>query len=64
MEFEVLGHQASFCRSILGFRSSKYRKVIVGGWDLPEFWYTVFSHRKSKNCMVLESTIYESKISL
>lgn len=43
------------------FKSSKYKNVIVGGWDLPEFCYTVFTNSKSKNCMVLESTVYESK---
>lgn len=46
-------------RSIL--KSSKYKNVIVGGWDLPEFWYAIFKSAKSKNCMVLESTINESK---
>ncbi|AXA33405.1 glycosyltransferase [Francisella adeliensis] len=43
------------------FKTSKYKSIVVGGWDLPEFWYSVFNNRKSKNCMVLESTIYESK---
>ena len=46
-------------KSILKF--SKYKLLIVGGWDLPEFWYTVFKTKKLKNCMVLESTINESK---
>ena len=46
-------------KSILKF--SKYKLLIVGGWDLPEFWYTVFKTKKLKNCMVLESPINESK---
>lgn len=41
---------------------SKYRRIIVGGWDLQEYWYLVFTNYKSKNCLVLESTINESSI--
>jgi glycosyltransferase involved in cell wall biosynthesis len=43
------------------FSSIDYKKVIVGGWDLPEFWYAIFKNKKAQNCMVLESTIHESK---
>ena len=41
---------------------SEYRRIIVGGWDLQEYWYLVFTNYKSKNCLVLESTINESSI--
>ncbi len=41
-----------------------YRKIIVGGWDLPEYWYISFSFPKLKNCLILESTINESKIGI
>ena len=41
---------------------SKYRRIIVGGWDLQEYWYLVFTNYKAKNCLVLESTINESSI--
>lgn len=43
------------------FKSLKYKKVLVSGWDLREFWYLIFANRKSKNCLALESTINESK---
>lgn len=38
----------------------KFKKILVSGWDLPEFWYIAFTSKKSKNCLALESTIFES----
>lgn len=46
-------------RSIL--KSIQYKKILVSGWDLCEFWYVIFANRKNKNCLALESTINESK---
>ena len=40
----------------------KYSKILVSGWDLPEFWFLVMTNNKSKNCLALESTIIESNI--
>lgn len=37
-----------------------YNKVVVGGWDLLEFWIIVFFNKKSKNALVVESTAMES----
>jgi len=37
-----------------------YKKLLVSGWDLKEFWYLVIFYPKSKNCLALESTILES----
>jgi glycosyltransferase involved in cell wall biosynthesis len=42
-------------------KSKKYKKILVGGWDLIEFWYLIFFNSKSKNCLSLESTIYDSE---
>ena len=39
----------------------EYKKLLVSGWDLKEFWYLVFTIKKQKNCLALESTILESK---
>jgi len=41
-------------------RAMTYKRIIVGGWDLIEFWYLVFFNTKKKNCLTLESTILES----
>ena len=45
-------------------RKHQYKKILIGGWNLKEFWYLVFTNHKSKNYLVLESTINESKIDL
>ena len=38
----------------------KFKRILVSGWDLPEFWYIAFTSKKIKNCLALESTIFES----
>lgn len=38
-----------------------FRKLLLSGWDLKEFWYLVMTNSKSKNCLALESTINESR---
>lgn len=43
-------------------KNIEYKKLIVSGWDLKEFWYLIFTNAKSKNCLALESTINESTI--
>jgi glycosyltransferase involved in cell wall biosynthesis len=42
-------------------KQCQYKKILVGGWDLKEFWFLVFSHPKSNNYLNLESTINESR---
>lgn len=37
-----------------------FRKLLLSGWDLKEFWYLVMFYPKSKNFLALESTILES----
>jgi glycosyltransferase involved in cell wall biosynthesis len=39
-----------------------FQKVVVGGWDLIEFWLTVCVTRKKKNALALESTLQESSV--
>lgn len=39
------------------------KKIIVSGWELPEFWLTIITRKKQELCLALESTIYESKYS-
>ena len=40
----------------------RYRKLIVGGWDLAEYWFLIWKNYKSKNCLILESTVNESRV--
>lgn len=39
-----------------------FKKLLVSGWDLKEFWYLVMTNPKSKNSLALESTINESRV--
>lgn len=43
-------------------RNLNYKKIIIGGWDLAEFRMLMLRGNKKKNMLVLESTIFESKI--
>lgn len=43
-------------------RQIEYKRLLISGWDLKEFWYLVFTNPKSKNCLALESTINESRV--
>ncbi|MDO8954796.1 MAG: glycosyltransferase family 4 protein [Gammaproteobacteria bacterium] len=40
----------------------QFKKIILGGWELPESWLTVLSQKKLKNAFALESSFAESKI--
>ena len=48
-----------YLRKIL--KTVTLKKLLVSGWDLKEFWYLVMTNPKSKNSLVLESTINESR---
>ncbi|WP_104712761.1 glycosyltransferase [Helicobacter cetorum] len=37
------------------------KRVLISGWDCLEFWFLRFLNPKSKNAIVVESSIYESK---
>ncbi len=67
--FEVINHSALQNRSkfLSIYRLAKivgkvpHKEVLICGWDLMEFWFLIFISAPSKNCLVLESTIIESK---
>jgi glycosyltransferase involved in cell wall biosynthesis len=43
-------------------KTLQYKKLLVNGWDLPEFWFVTWLSAKCKNCLALESTIVESNV--
>jgi len=50
------------CVNIIYFLfKNKYKKIIVSGWDLPEFWLSVMLSGRRKSCLALESNIFDSK---
>lgn len=40
-----------------------YQQLVLGGWELPEFWLLAWLQSKHHNYLVLESSVYESKVS-
>jgi len=44
------------------FMSAKYNQLIIGGWDEPLLWMASVLSKKKKNSVIVESSIYESKI--
>ena len=38
-----------------------FKKLLLSGWDLNEYWYLMMTNSNSKNCLALESTINESR---
>ena len=41
-------------------KTLRYRQIIVGGWDLIEFWLIALLFPKKSNALACESSIYES----
>ena len=44
-------------------RKENYKKLIISGWDLPEYWLANFLAPKAKLCLALESSVNESALS-
>ncbi len=44
-------------------QSLSYKKLIVGGWELPEFWLAIFCSKFEQNQLALESSVFESAVS-
>lgn len=69
-EYTVLSNQAFQRRSKLQVlyklfsivRNAQYKKILLSGWDLPEFWMIAILFPNKKNCLALESTIIESNV--
>lgn len=41
-------------------RQIRYRLLVLGGWELPEFWLLAWMSPKRKNALALESSVYDS----
>jgi len=51
-----------FLKLLNKLQTIQYKKIIYSSWIYPEFIISSFITPKYKNCMVCESSIYESKI--
>lgn len=61
--FELRNKYASFFHLLKLLRVIQYKKIVIGGWDLIEFWGIAFASPRAKNSVVIESTCYESVVS-
>ncbi|HLP97570.1 MAG TPA: glycosyltransferase [Sideroxyarcus sp.] len=62
-DFERRGRWGSSWRLVRLLLKLKYKRLSVGGWDLPESWVAILCSPKNKNVITQESSIFESKIS-
>lgn len=60
--FEQRNKFKSALKTIKAAKQINYRHLVVGGWDLIEYWLLILLSAKSKNCLALESSIYESNL--
>tara|TARA_R110002110_G_scaffold415719_1_gene654174 strand:- start:11985 stop:13025 length:1041 start_codon:yes stop_codon:yes gene_type:complete len=61
LNFEKRNKLSSCLAAVKLLRKIKFNKLILGGWDLPEYWLFSLLCLKKKNCLALESSIYESQ---
>lgn len=43
-------------------RQLRYRLLVLGGWDLIEFWFLAICSPKQKNALALESSLHDSGV--
>ena len=60
VEFERRNAFTSTIKTLSILSKINYKQIVVGGWDLLEFWAAVIFSRKNKNSLALESTIHDS----
>jgi len=59
--FETRSKLKSVFRLYQLLRTLSFKQIILGGWDLWEFWLIAFLYPKKCNALACESSIYESK---
>lgn len=59
-DFESRNAVLSLFNLIKVISSCRYKNILVGGWDLIEFWVALAISPKAKNAVVVESTIFEN----
>lgn len=59
-DFENRSKLLSCTKLLWKLAQLKYKQVVVGGWDLVEFWMAISINTKAKNALALESSILES----
>jgi len=62
-DFEKRNKIISSVKLIHFLASIKFKQLILGGWDLIEFWLSAFFVPYTCNALALESSVYDSAIS-
>ncbi len=52
-------HFSSWFRLSNHLRNRTYRRLLISGWDLPEFWLALLLSPATKNCLAVESTPHD-----
>ncbi len=60
--FQHRNKLVSLYKTLLIILRFDYKKLLICGWDLPEFWLAAFCSSTKKNCLALESTAIESSV--
>lgn len=60
--FEQRSKFQSCLKFIKEINQIKFKKIILGGWDLPEFWIAWMMYSKKNLAVAVESSIHESSI--
>lgn len=61
-QFESRPKISSILKLLKIVRSKDFNKLLLCGWDLPEYWILAFTHVRSRLILALESTLVESRI--
>ena len=62
LSFEQRNKLTSCLKTVWAASRISYRYLVVGGWDLIEYWLLILLSAKRKNCLALESSIFESNL--
>lgn len=65
-EFEKINKIKSIYKLIFILKNINFKKIIVGGWDLPHFWialiFSKYFKQHTQKATIIESSIIESKL--
>jgi glycosyltransferase involved in cell wall biosynthesis len=61
-DFELRGRWVSSWRLCRILSKLEFKRISVGGWDLPESWAAMLCSPKQKNVITQESSIFESEV--
>ncbi len=61
LSYEKRNMLKSLLNLISNMKKIKFKRILVSGWELPEYWLAVFLNKKNINSLYVESSDFESK---